>query len=84
MKRLVVADFIVQHSIDKQLDLNVGYIVFTLWNCILIYWFAKVIAILVLFLYHQTMLLLILLTDWYTSIGSDDEVALEASLLLLA
>jgi hypothetical protein len=32
MKGRVVADFIVQHSIDKQLDLNVSYITFTPWK----------------------------------------------------
>jgi ribonuclease HI len=32
MKGQVVADFIVQHSIDKQLDLNVSYITFTPWK----------------------------------------------------
>jgi ribonuclease HI len=32
MKGQVVANFIVQHSIDKQLDLNVGYLTFTPWK----------------------------------------------------
>jgi hypothetical protein len=29
MKGQIVADFIVQHRIDKQLDLDVGYVTFT-------------------------------------------------------
>jgi ribonuclease HI len=32
MKGQIVADFIVQHMIDKQLDLNVGYVTFTPWK----------------------------------------------------
>jgi hypothetical protein len=32
MKGQIVADFIVQHSIDKQLDLDVGYVTFTPWK----------------------------------------------------
>jgi hypothetical protein len=32
MKGQIVADFIVQHRIDKQLDLNAGYVTFTPWK----------------------------------------------------
>jgi hypothetical protein len=32
MKAQIVADFIVQHRIDKQLDLDVGYVTFTPWK----------------------------------------------------
>jgi ribonuclease HI/probable phosphoglycerate mutase len=32
MRGQIVADFIVKHRIDKQLDLNVGYITFTPWK----------------------------------------------------
>jgi hypothetical protein len=32
MKSQIVADFIVQHRIDKQLDIDVGYVTFTLWK----------------------------------------------------
>jgi hypothetical protein len=32
MKGQIVADFIVQHRIDKQLDLDVGYVTFTPWK----------------------------------------------------
>ena len=32
MKCQIVANFIVEHRIDKQLDLNVGYITFTPWR----------------------------------------------------
>jgi ribonuclease HI len=32
MKGQIVADFIVQHRIDKQLNLDVGYITFTPWK----------------------------------------------------
>jgi ribonuclease HI len=32
MRGQIVADFIVQHRVDKQLDLNVGYITFTPWK----------------------------------------------------
>jgi ribonuclease HI len=32
MKGQIVADFIVGHKVDKQLDLNVGYVTFTPWK----------------------------------------------------
>jgi ribonuclease HI len=32
MKGQIVADFIVQHRIDKQLDIDVGYVTFTPWK----------------------------------------------------
>jgi hypothetical protein len=32
MKGPIVSDFIVQHRIDKQLDLDVGYVTFTPWK----------------------------------------------------
>jgi hypothetical protein len=32
MKGQIVADVIVQHRIDKQLDLDVGYVTFTPWK----------------------------------------------------
>jgi ribonuclease HI len=32
VKGQIVADFIIQHSIDKQLDINVSYITFTSWK----------------------------------------------------
>jgi hypothetical protein len=32
MKGQIVADFIVQHRIDNQLDLDVGYVTFTPWK----------------------------------------------------
>jgi ribonuclease HI len=32
MKGQIVADFIVGHRVDKQLDLNVGYVTFTPWK----------------------------------------------------
>jgi hypothetical protein len=32
MKGQIVVDFIVGHRVDKQLDLNVGYVTFTPWN----------------------------------------------------
>jgi ribonuclease HI len=32
MKGQIVADFIVQHRIDKQLDLDGGYVTFTPWK----------------------------------------------------
>jgi ribonuclease HI/probable phosphoglycerate mutase len=32
MKGQIVADFIVEHRIDKQLDLDVGYVTFTPWK----------------------------------------------------
>jgi ribonuclease HI len=32
MKGQIIADFIVQHRIDKQLDLDVGYVTFTPWK----------------------------------------------------
>jgi hypothetical protein len=32
MRGQIVADFIVQHRIDKQLDLDVGYVTFTPWK----------------------------------------------------
>jgi hypothetical protein len=35
MKGQIVADFIVQHRIDKQLDLDIGYVTFTPWKLLL-------------------------------------------------
>jgi hypothetical protein len=32
MKGQIVADFIVQHRIDKQLHLDIGYVTFTPWK----------------------------------------------------
>jgi ribonuclease HI len=32
MKGQIVADFIVGHRVDKQLDLNAGYVTFTPWK----------------------------------------------------
>jgi hypothetical protein len=32
MRRQIVADFIVEHRINKQLDLDVGYTTFTPWK----------------------------------------------------
>ena len=32
MKGQIVADFIVEHRIDKKLDLDVGYVIFTPWK----------------------------------------------------
>jgi hypothetical protein len=32
MKGQIVSDFIVGHRVDKQLDLNVGYVTFTPWK----------------------------------------------------
>jgi hypothetical protein len=32
MKGQIVADFIIEHRVDKQLDLNVGYVIFTPWK----------------------------------------------------
>jgi ribonuclease HI len=32
MKGQIVVDFIVQHRIDKQLDIDVGYVTFTPWK----------------------------------------------------
>jgi hypothetical protein len=32
MKGQIVADFIVGHRVDKELDLNVGYVIFTPWK----------------------------------------------------
>jgi hypothetical protein len=32
MKGQIVADFIVQHRVDKQIDIDVGYVTFTPWK----------------------------------------------------
>jgi hypothetical protein len=36
MKAQIVANFIVGHRVDKQLDFNVGYATFTPWKLLLL------------------------------------------------
>jgi hypothetical protein len=64
MNSQIVADFIVGHRVDKQLDLNVGYVTFLHGSCILMDRFAKMVVVLELSLFHQMGLFLKLLTDW--------------------
>jgi hypothetical protein len=64
MKGQIVADVIVQHRIDKQLDLDVGYVTFTPWK-FAFRWisFVKVVVVLELLLCHLAELFLRLLTS---------------------
>jgi hypothetical protein len=64
MKDQIVANFIVGHRVDKQLDLNVGYVTLLHGSCILMDRFAKMVVVLELSLFRQVGLLLKLLTDW--------------------
>jgi hypothetical protein len=46
MNGQIVADFIVQHRIDKQLDLDVGYVTFTHGNYVLMDRLVDVVVVL--------------------------------------
>jgi hypothetical protein len=52
MSGQIVADFIVQHRIDKQLDLDVGYVTLLHGNYILMDRLVEVVVVLELLLCH--------------------------------
>jgi hypothetical protein len=52
MRGQIVADFIVQHRIDKQLDLDVGYVTLLHGNYILMDRLVEVVVVLELLLCH--------------------------------
>jgi hypothetical protein len=64
MKGQIVADFIVGHRVDKQLDLNVGYVSFTPWKLHFDGSVCKEVVVLELSLFRQVGLFFRLLTDW--------------------
>jgi hypothetical protein len=68
MKGQIVADFIVQHRIDKQLDIDVGYVTFTHGNYILMDRLVEVVVVLELLLYHLVELFLKPLADWIINV----------------
>ena len=47
MKRQIIANFIVEHRINLEHDLDVDYVTVTPWNCILMDRFAKTVKVLV-------------------------------------
>jgi hypothetical protein len=64
MKGQIVADFIVQHRVDKQIYLDVGYVTFTPWKLHFDGWLVEVIVVMELLLYHLVERFLKPLAGW--------------------
>jgi hypothetical protein len=64
----IVADFIVQHRIDKQLNLDVGYVTFTPWKLHLMDRLVEVVVVLGLLLCHLVELFLKPLAGWIINV----------------
>jgi hypothetical protein len=68
MKGQIVADFIVQHRIDKQYDLDVGYVTFTPRKLYFLDRLVEVVVVLELLLCHLVELFLKPLAGWIINV----------------